>query len=112
MLIVIGLAALYVRFGEIDALRRILAGVACAAVGLMIGVVFKMMAPLFKRRDVAGLLILVAAFIAIGVLRRPLPVVLLVGIPLSLGITLSCVGRRTHEFQMPTRSGRCCGPSA
>ena len=88
MLIAIGLAALYVRYGEIDALRRILAGVACAAVGLLIGVVFKMMAPLFKRRDVAGLLILVAAFIAIGFLRWPLPIVLLVGIPLSLGITL------------------------
>jgi chromate transporter len=88
MLIAIGLAALYVQYGEIDALRRILAGVACAAVGLLIGVVFKMMTPLFKRRDVAGLLILVAAFIAIGFLRWPLPMVLLVGIPLSLGITL------------------------
>jgi chromate transporter len=88
MLIAIGLAALYVHYGEIDALRRILAGVACAAVGLLIGVVFKMMTPLFKRRDVAGLLILVAAFIAIGFLRWPLPMVLLVGIPLSLGITL------------------------
>src|SRR5580658_566334 len=30
------LAALYIRFGEIDVLRRILAGVACAAIGLLI----------------------------------------------------------------------------
>jgi chromate transporter len=88
MLIAIGLVALYVHYGEIDALRRILAGVASAAVGLLIGVVFKMIAPLVKRRDVAGLLILVAAFVAIGFLRWPLPMVLLAGIPLSLGITL------------------------
>src|SRR6266702_350406 len=39
------LAALYARYGEIDALRRTLAGVACAAVGLLIAVVFKMMMP-------------------------------------------------------------------
>ena len=79
------LAALYARYGEIDALRRILAGVSCAAVGLLIAVVFKMMMPLVKKREVAGLMILVAVFVAIGVLRLPLQTVLLVAIPLSLG---------------------------
>ena len=34
MVIAIVLAALYARYGEIDALRRILAGMSCAAVGL------------------------------------------------------------------------------
>ena len=65
--------------GEIDALRRILAGVSSAAVGLLIAVVFKMMTPL--------LLITAAVFVAIGLLRWPLQSVLLVAIPLSLGIT-------------------------
>src|SRR5580704_19375893 len=41
--IMIILAALYQHFGDIDALRRILAGVSCAAVGLLISVVFRMM---------------------------------------------------------------------
>jgi chromate transporter len=77
----------YARYGEIDALRRILAGVACAAVGLLIAVVFKMMTPLLKKRDAVGLLVMVAVFIAIGLLRLPLQAVLLVGIPLSLAIT-------------------------
>ena len=86
--IAIILAALYARYGEIDALRRILAGVSCAAVGLLIAVVFKMMMPLVKKREVAGLMILVAVFVAIGVLRLPLQMVLLVAIPLSLGITV------------------------
>ena len=84
--IAIVLAALYARYGEIDALRRILAGVSCAAVGLLIAVVFKMMMPLVKKREVAGLMILAAVFVAIGVLRLPLQ--LLVAIPLSLGITM------------------------
>ena len=86
-LIVTVLAALYQRYGEIDALRRILAGVACAAIGLMLAVVFKMMMPLIKRRDVVGLLVLLAVFVAIGVLRLPLPSALLVAIPASIAIT-------------------------
>jgi chromate transporter len=88
VVIAIILAALYARYGEVDALRRILAGVSCAAVGLLIAVVFKMMMPLVKKREVAGLMILVAVFVAIGVLRLPLQMVLLVAIPLSLGITV------------------------
>lgn len=73
--------------GEIDALRRILAGVSSAGVGLLIAVVFKMMTPLVGKRDAAGLLITAAVFAAIGLLRWPLQSVLLVAIPLSLGIT-------------------------
>ena len=42
------------RFGEIEALRHILAGVSCAAVGLLISVVFRMMMPLVKKRDLVG----------------------------------------------------------
>jgi chromate transporter len=87
MLIAITLAALYAHYGEIDALRRTLAGIACAAVGLLIAVVLRMMMPLVKRRDVAGMLTLIAAFVAIGLLRLPLQVVLLIGVPLSLLIT-------------------------
>jgi chromate transporter len=81
------LAALYYRFGEIDALRRILAGVSCAAVGLLISVVFRMMMPLVIKRDAIGFLVLLAVFTAIGLLRLPLPAVLLVAIPLSIAIT-------------------------
>jgi chromate transporter len=87
MMIATVLAALYARHGEIDALRRILAGISCAAVGLLIAVVLKMMMPLIKKRDTVGLIILLAVFIAIGLLRLPLPAVLLAAVPLSLGIT-------------------------
>ena len=86
------LAALYTRYGEIDALRRILAGVSCAAVGLLLSAVFRMMMPLVKRRDLLALVLLAAVFVAIGLLRLPLAAVLLVAIPLS--IALSFVLRR------------------
>jgi len=93
VLVVTILAALYARFGEVDALRRILAGVSWAAVGLLIAVVFRMMTPLVRKRDLVGLVVLAAVFIAIGLLRLPLPAVLLVAIPVSIAITV-VLGRR------------------
>ena len=89
VIIVTILAALYARFGEIDALRRILAGVSCAAVGLLLSAVFRMMMPLLKRRDPVGIFLLIAVFIAIGLLRLPLQAVLLVAIPLSIAISFA-----------------------
>src|SRR5450631_4741685 len=88
VVVVMVLAALYARFGEVEALRRILSGVSCAAVGLLIAVVFRMMMPLVRKRDAVGLAVMAAVFIAIGLLRLPLPMVLLVAIPLSIAITL------------------------
>jgi chromate transporter len=93
VVVVTVLAALYARFGEVEALRRILSGVSCAAVGLLISVVFRMIRPLIRKRDWVGLVLLALVFAAIGVLRWPLPAVLLAAIPLSIGITLA-IGRR------------------
>jgi chromate transporter len=93
VVIVTILAALYARFGEIDALRRILAGVSCAAVGLLISALFRMMMPLIKKRDLIGLVVLAAVFVAVGLLRLPLPAVLLVAIPLSIAVTFAMCRR-------------------
>jgi len=87
VMIVTILAALYARFGEIAALQRTLAGVSCAAVGLMFSAIFRMMLPLIRKRDLVGLALLAAVFAAIGLLRLPLPVVILVALPLSIAIT-------------------------
>src|SRR5713101_6136201 len=89
VLIVTILAALYARYGEIDALRRILAGVSCAAVGLLLSAVCRMMMPLIRRRDLVALVLLAAVFVAIGLLRLPLPAVLLVAIPLSIALSFA-----------------------
>jgi chromate transporter len=52
-----------------------------------------MMVPLIRKRDVVGMLVLLAVFAAIGLMRLPLQAVLLVAIPLSLGITYFMRGR-------------------
>lgn len=72
-----------------EVLRRTLAGISCAAVGLLIAVVFRMMTPLLKRMDVVVLILMLGVFTAIGLFRWPLQAVLLVAIPLSIGITYS-----------------------
>jgi len=95
VVIVTVLAALYARYGEIDALRRILAGISCAAVGLLISALFRMMMPLIERRDLIGLVIMAAVFVAIGLLRLPLPAVLLMAIPLSIAIAFFIRRRAT-----------------
>jgi chromate transporter len=84
-LIMTVLAIIYARFGDVDVLRRILAGISGAAVGLLIAVVFRMMTPLLKRLDALALILMLGVFLAIGVLRLPLQAVLLVAIPVSVG---------------------------
>ncbi|MHB0769152.1 chromate transporter [Bradyrhizobium sp. 5.13L] len=86
-LIMTALAIAYARFGDLDVLRRILAGISCAAVGLLIAVVFRMMTPLLKRTDPLAVILMLGVFLAIGVLRLPLQAVLLVAIPISVGVT-------------------------
>src|SRR6201991_4853928 len=60
MVLVMVLAVLYAHFGQLEVLRHILAGISCGAVGLLVAVVIKMLMPLLKRRDVAGLLLMAA----------------------------------------------------
>jgi chromate transporter len=95
VVIMVILAALYQHFGQVDVLRRVLAGVSCAAVGLLIAVVFRMMMPLVKRRELVGLVVMAAVFIAIGLLRLPLAAVLIVAIPFSIAITFAMRRRGT-----------------
>ncbi|TCU72575.1 MULTISPECIES: chromate transporter [unclassified Bradyrhizobium] len=86
-LIMTALAIAYARFGDLEVLRRILAGISCAAVGLLIAVVFRMMMPLLKRADPFAVILMLGVFLAIGVLRLPLQAVLLIAIPISIGLT-------------------------
>src|SRR5215468_9778543 len=60
MALVTVLAVLYAHFGQLEVLRRILAGISCGAVGLLLAMVVKMLMPLLKRRDIAGLVVVSA----------------------------------------------------
>jgi chromate transporter len=73
-------------FGEIGALRRMLMGVAAAAVGLVLGTCAKMALPLFRDRFGIAPLIALATFTTVGVLRWPIYAALAVLIPLSIAI--------------------------
>lgn len=86
MALVMALAALYVHYGDIPTLRRILVGISCAAIGLLVATVLRMLMPLLERRDIAALLLMVAVFVAIGPARLPLQLVLLVAVPISLAV--------------------------
>jgi chromate transporter len=84
VLICLCLGLLYARYGEIEALRRTLAGVVCATAGLFFATVIKMLQPIVKQRSVVALLTTAAVFTAVGILRLPLPPVLLVAVPVSI----------------------------
>lgn len=89
MILIIAVGALYAHYGDLPALRRMLTGVAAAAAGLMIATVAKMARPLFRvpARNPAAIapLTAVATFVAIGILHWPLPLVLLIIVPVSIG---------------------------
>jgi chromate transporter len=86
LIIVTVLAILYARFGDLEALSRILAGITAAATGLLIAVVAKMAAPLFQKRWDWAPLIAGAAFIGVAIMQWPLPLVFVALAPVSIGI--------------------------
>jgi chromate transporter len=75
---------LYAQYGDVDALRRVLVGVAAAAAGLLIATAAKMAVPLFKTGIGPAPFVVIAIAAAIGVMRWPLVWVLLVLAPLSI----------------------------
>jgi chromate transporter len=86
MVLVIIIGALYAHYGDVPALRRMLIGVASAAAGLMMATVAKMAGPLFRNRAVVAPLIALTTFVAIGIIRWPLPLVLGVILPVSFAL--------------------------
>ncbi|CAB1367833.1 chromate transporter [Denitratisoma oestradiolicum] len=82
--IVILLGMIYDRYGQMELMGRVLNGVAAAAAGLIADMALKMARPLERRGARAGLLFLLATFVAVGLLRLPLGPVMLVLAPLSI----------------------------
>lgn len=84
LIIVTVLAILYARYGDVEALSRILSGIAAAAAGLLIAVVAKMAAPLFVKRWNSGPVVAILAFIGVALMQWPLPWVFVVLAPVSV----------------------------
>jgi chromate transporter len=86
VVIVMGLGALYGRYGQLEALRGVFAALGAAAAGLVVATAAKMAAPIVKRQPVAGIPVIVAGFVMAGVLRWPLPLVLAILAPISIAL--------------------------
>lgn len=86
VVLAIGLGALYGRYGQLEALRGIFAALGAAAAGLVITTAAKMAVPIVRRRPIAGSPVIAGGFVMAGVLRWPLPLVLVVLAPLSIAL--------------------------
>lgn len=85
LVIITALAVLYDRYGDVGVLNRILAGIAAAAAGMMIAMVVRMIAPLFKRLDWPPAVAIVA-FVCVALIQWPLPLVFLGIAPVSVAL--------------------------
>ncbi|MGH6725239.1 MAG: chromate transporter [Pseudolabrys sp.] len=85
LVIVTMLAVLYERYGDIAILSRILLGITAAATGLLIAVVAKMAAPMFRKRWNSAPVFALLAFTGVAIMHWPLPYVFLGLMPFSIG---------------------------
>jgi chromate transporter len=77
---------LYRTYGSLPELRGVLAGLAAGAAGLILSTAVAMAEPLVRRRPGAAHVVAVVTFIAVGILRLNLPLVLIVLGPLSVAL--------------------------
>lgn len=83
LMIAAGIA--YRRFGALPEMHGVLSGLAAAAAGVVITAAVKIAEPLVRVRLGPEHAVALATFVAVGVLRLSLPLVLLVIVPVSIG---------------------------
>jgi chromate transporter len=80
------LAALFLRYADVPQVSHAMGAVAAAAAGLVIGTAVKMAEPIFRKDWVLGLPVAVLTLVLAGILRWPLPLVLLLMVTTGAGI--------------------------
>jgi chromate transporter len=86
VVLMIAAGAAYRRFGALTEMHGVLSGLAAAAAGAVIAAAVKMAEPLVRVRLGPEHAVALATFVAVGVLRLSLPLVLLVIVPASIGL--------------------------
>lgn len=96
MCLVIAMGALYSRFGGVERIEGAVTALGAAASGLVVATAAKMAEPLVRKRPISATPFILLAFGAVGVMRFPLPWVLLTLGPISIAIVwrLSAKARR------------------
>jgi chromate transporter len=84
MTIVLSLAVVYARYGGLPPVRHMFAGLAAAATALLLATAVKIAAPLRTRPE--GIAVALLTIAAIAAFRWPLPAVLGVMAPVSIGL--------------------------
>ncbi len=84
VLVVITLGALYSRFGGLDQVRHALVGLGAAAAGLVVATAARMAEPLLRSRPWVASPFIATGFLAVAILKWPLPWVLVVLAPVSM----------------------------
>ena len=84
--LMVTLGMLYAQFGDAEALRRILGGVAAAAAGVMISTVTRMAEPLFRGPIGPAPFVVLATMAAIAIMRWPLLWVMIALVPSSIAL--------------------------
>lgn len=87
LVIVTVLGIAYAQFAEVDALRRALSGITAAASGMLIATTAKMAVPFVRGNFGPSLVFLVLTFLAIGVMRWPMPITLAFLVPSSVAVS-------------------------
>jgi len=82
----VALAALFLRYAQAPHVEHVMGAVAAAAAGLVIGTAVKMAEPIFKKDWVLGLPVALLTLLLAGVLRWPLPLVLLLMVAAGCGV--------------------------
>jgi chromate transporter len=84
--LMIAAGTLYRAYGALPRLQGMLTGLAAAAAGLILSTAGQMAEPLLRRRPGPAHAVAAGIFIAVGLLRLNLPLVLLVLVPLSIAL--------------------------
>ena len=86
LIIVTTLAVIYGRYGDVETLNRILAGIGAAAAGMLIAIAAKMIAPLLRKGLHWAPAVALVAFVCVALLQYPLPLVFLALAPFSIAL--------------------------
>jgi chromate transporter len=85
-LILLGLGALYGRFGGVPLVERAIGGIAAAAAGLVVATATRMAEPLIRSRWLLAAPVMALSFAGVGLAHLPLIAVIVVLVPISVAL--------------------------